>query len=158
MSPAAAARRTAQRVSRPWLGFAVVAALALLTAGFFANAPAASDDGRATLSVGDETYRFVPTTCTITDDTFVVAGTGMHDGRPFSVTAGQKMIELAIGVDNELATPAPEDAWLSSEEPPTWTGTDDGAAHGVAAAAALVDRNDPDGAPVDASLAATCST
>ncbi len=154
MSPAAAARRTAQQVSRPWFGFAVVAALALLAAGVLANAPAASDDGRATLSVGDATYRFVPTTCTITDDTFVVAGTGIHDGRPFSVTAGQKMIELAVGVDNELATPAPEDAWLSSEEPPTWRGIDD---DGLSAAAALLDRNDPDGDPVDATLTATCS-
>ena len=88
-----------------------------------ASSPAAVD-GSGTLTVDGVVYPFTPTTCLITSDQFVVAGSGADGDERFWVAGSTTEIDLAIGTSTETAEPAEHQLWLVSDAAPSWRAAD----------------------------------
>ena len=102
---------------------AAVIAIGVLASGIAGSAltseSAVARSGR--LSVGGVTYRFAPTTCTITDEDFVAAGSGTIDDQTFWVSATADGVDLEVGPESEIEVPAEDQLWLRSVDEITWT-------------------------------------
>ncbi len=146
--------QSVRRLRRPWVLAALALFAVIMATGTFNDSTAASDSEPSTLVVGGHEYAFVPTTCVITEDTFVAAGPGSMDGINYVIAVSHATVELAMGIDAELETPAPDQLWLSSEDSVSWTrkGQDQ-----VSASATLFDRNAPDSPSRSAVLDLRCS-
>ncbi len=135
---------------------AAVAVIAVLGLGFADNRVDGSPaliDGSGTLTVDGNVYEFTPTTCLISEEDFVAAGTGFDDGERFWVSASSVGLDLAVGTENEIEEPADDQLWLISEdEAIDWTATDET----VTARASMIDSRSPQSTTVVGSLELHC--
>lgn len=95
--------------------------------------------GTGTLTIGDETYVFTPTTCFISDEDFAAAGTGFDGSERFWVSASSVSLDLTVGTDNEVSQPADDQVWLVADEGLHWQAT----GQTVVARASMTDRRTP---------------
>lgn len=107
---------------------AVLAAVAaLVLVGILVSA---SGDDRAepsaSLEIDGTTYRFAPSTCTVTDSDFLAAGPGRIDGQDYWVSISSSGAELAFGTSDEMTRSDDEDdLWLRSIGEIAWDPIDD---------------------------------
>jgi hypothetical protein len=99
---------------------------------------ASAESGTGQLMVDGTTYSFTPTTCTIADSDFLVAGPGEVAGEPFWVTASGLRVNLAVGQESEDERPDDDELWLKSVGDITWQASD----HKVTASATMGDERD----------------
>ncbi len=85
-----------------------------------ATSSAGADQRTGTLTVDGHEYRFTPSTCLITSEDFVVAGSGVDDDEQFWVAASSTELDLAVGTGSETEKPAEDQLWLLSDEAPSW--------------------------------------
>ena len=110
-------------------------------------------DGSGTLTVDGIVYEFTPTTCVISDEDFVAAGTGFDDGERFWVSASSVGLDLAVGTESEIEEPAEDQLWLISEdEVIDWSAQDET----VIAEANMTDQRSPQSTTVHGSLELHC--
>ncbi|MEM8923797.1 MAG: hypothetical protein AAGD35_09855 [Actinomycetota bacterium] len=100
------------------------------------GADALDPRGSGTLVADDVTYEFAPTTCFISADEFVAAGTGQIDGDRFWVSASSENLDLSVGTESALDQPADDQLWLISTGTVDWTAAGDT----VVARADMADR------------------
>ena len=145
--------------SRPALRFVVpvlilLAAVAtILMAADLAQSDSSLAGGSASLEFSDDRYSFSPTTCVVSNDGFVVSGNGTHQSERFWLNASAADIQLAVGVESELDTPADDQLWLTSVGDIEWRRTAD---QGIEAEAQLLDSRDPDSAVVTGVFEVRC--
>ena len=108
--------------------------------------------GQGSLLVDGQTYQFTTDNCVITNDEFIAAGTGSNGGELFRIAASISSIELAFGTDDELSEPADGQLWLQSDQPPTWSASE----NAVTATVDLRNPLDPQSAGLPATLRLNC--
>ena len=133
----------------------VATVLAIGVAALIGNSIGSTEpvaDGSGTLTVDGVVYQFTPTTCLISDEDFVAAGTGFDDGERFWVSASSKSLDLAVGTESEVEQPAGDQLWLISDQDIDWEATGDT----VTAMAPMVDRRAPRSTTMLGSLELRC--
>ena len=108
--------------------------------------------GSGSLIVDGVTYDFTPTTCLISDEDFVAAGTGFDGPDRFWVSASSVGLDLSVGTENEVDEPAVDQLWLISEEVTDWQAS----GQTVTARAPMVDRRSPQSTTLVGSLHLRC--
>lgn len=113
------------QLRKPTTQFAMaIVALLMLAAsvvGFESlRSSASAESGHGQLTVGGTTYAFSPSTCTIADSDFLVAGHGEVDGEPFWLSASGLRVNLAVGQESETERPEDDDLWLVSVDEISW--------------------------------------
>ncbi|MEM7272743.1 MAG: hypothetical protein AAF547_06670 [Actinomycetota bacterium] len=126
-------------------------AFGLSSAGLTGDADAAAS---ATLDVDGVAYRFTPSTCTITEDDFLAAGSGTVDGESFWLAVSSDGINLAVGPETESELPADDQLWLVSVEEIRWLASDGT----VTASVGLRDERDLEAERLQSRLSLTCPT
>ncbi len=129
----------------------VVALAGLVTARALAADP--MPDPTAALETGGVSYRFTPTTCTITDSDFLAAGAGQIDGQDFWISASPEGASLTVGSADGTTSPGPDDLWLTSIGDVRWSTVD----VSVEALLTLHDERDTRAPTVDGILSFSCS-
>ena len=118
------------------------------------EADASFVEGSGTLVIGDHTYAFTPTTCFISDEDFVAAGTGVFEAQQFWVTASAIGLDLTVGTENEIDQPADDQLWLVADDMVQWHAT----GQTIMARAEMTDRRTPEAQPVVGSLKLNCAS
>lgn len=106
----------------------------------------------ASLVVDGVTYRFAPTTCTVTDSDFLAAGSGMINGETFWISASADRVNLAIGPETEVERPEDDQVWLVSVQEVRWQATN----QDITASALLGDERVTDSPQVRSELSVSC--
>lgn len=132
--------------------FAVVGMIGLLAE--ITRADGLGSQGSGTLVVDGNSYSFVPTTCFISDEEFVAAGTGYDRGQRFWVSASSVNLDLSVGTESAIDQPADDELWLISDELIDWQST----GQSVVARAPMSDRRLSDSQPIVGSLELHCDS
>lgn len=106
----------------------------------------------AMLQIDGVTYRFAPTTCTITDTDFLAAGTGTMEGVAFWISASGDRVNLAVGPESEGQRPSDDEVWLTNVEEVQWHSEPDK----VTATALMGDQRLPGAEPTQGNLSIEC--
>ncbi|MEM7325354.1 MAG: hypothetical protein AAF531_19860 [Actinomycetota bacterium] len=137
----------------------LVAGIALLTGFAFvlSSAGLTGTDSEptesASLVVDGVTYRFSPTTCTVTDTDFLAAGAGTINGETFWVSASADRVNLAVGPETEAERPADDQLWLVSIREVRWQAIN----KTITATALLGDERLADSPQVRSQLSVSCA-
>lgn len=144
------------QLRKPSIQFVVlVVGIVLLAAsviGLSGAGLASSPEESGRLDVEGVSYRFAPSTCTITSDDFLAAGGGSIGGEPFWVSASADRVNLAIGPESEEERPADDQLWLMSVEDVRWRAADES----ITATAMMRDERDTNSEVVMATLTIEC--
>jgi hypothetical protein len=144
-----------RRPARRLLLAGFVLALGVLTAwelyGLARPAPITAV-GAGTLTIDDDVYPFTPTTCFITDQDFVAAGTGSSGSDQFWVSASSSGLNLTFGTENEIDHPPSDKLWLVSDDTIDWFAT----GRKVTAQTEMSDHRIPGFTPVTGHLELRC--
>lgn len=147
------------QLRKPSIQFAVLlAGIALLTGFAFVLSSAGLTDTdaeapeSASLVVDGVTYRFAPTTCTVTETDFLAAGNGMINGETFWVSASADRVNLTVGPETEIERPADDQLWLVSVQEVRWQAIN----RTITASAVLGDERITDSPQVRSQLSVSC--
>ena len=108
--------------------------------------------GSGTIVIGTQSYEFVPTDCFISDEGFVVAGTGHNGSDRFWVSASSADLDFSVGTERPTDLPTKDQQWLVSTSALEWTS--DG--HSIAASTVVTDKRRPGAAQHDSRLELIC--
>ena len=110
--------------------------------------------GTGILTIGSASHAFTATTCFVSDDDFIVAGTGLDDADDrFWLSASSANFDVAVGVEQAGDTPPTDKPWLASTDTIRWRhdGPD------VSAATLLGDRRIASTTPIDGTIELRCT-
>lgn len=137
----------------------IVVPVLLLLFGFgaiqFARASdeiATIEGSSGTLTIDGVDYDFAATTCLISEDDFVAAGTGFDGQNQFWVSASSGVLDLSVGTENDIDKPEDNQLWLVNQEPVDWHVSNET----VMAKAPVSDQRSPNSDPTIASLRLRC--
>lgn len=144
------------QLRKPSIQFVVlIVGIVLLTGfafGISGTGLASQPDEHGRLDVAGVSYEFTPSTCTITEDDFLAAGSGDIGGEPFWVSASADRVNLAIGPETEEDRPQDDQLWLISVEDVHWRSAD----QSVTATAIMRDERDTNAESVRGTLSIEC--